>query len=220
MAVIQVPFTAAQIFGGAPAPKRGAQLRAYQTRQTLWPDAEQQVWDRKKHKGFTSVPRTLPYVELLMDALCKNAPPSAAYRVLWMRAYEEHILKIENPAMLAAESGYTGQRAVNTWAQRMKSLVELGFIRAKKGPVSEYQTVLIVNPNLVLLELEKQGRFHNEEHQILFDGFKQRAIDIGAKDVIDALEDAQKGEGPDAETSGPSVATGPGGTGDADATVQ
>ena len=219
MAVIHLPPQVVYA-AGAPAPKRGAALRALKTREEIWPDAAQQVWDRKKHKGFTSVPRTMPYIELLMDSLCKNAPPSAAYRVLWMRGYEEHVLKIENPAMLAAESGYTGQRAAGTWAQRMRSLVELGFIRAKKGPVSEFQTVLIRNPNLVVMELARAGRFRNEAQQVLFDGFKQRAIDIGAKDVLDALELSEKGEGLDAPTSSPSGATSPAGTGDADATVQ
>lgn len=119
------------------------------------------------------------------------------------------ILTIENPAILATESGYTGQRAVSTWAQRMKSLVDLGFILAKKGPVSDFQTVLLKNPNMVLLDLHRQGRFTNESQQLLFDQFRHRAIDIGAKDVIDATNpEAEKGEGPDAGTSEPSGATG------------
>src|SRR3954466_11514324 len=106
------------------AKRSGAQQRALQKRGELFPDAEQLVWDRKKHKGFTSIPRTLPYAMLLIDSLCKNAPPSVPYMVLLMRCSEEHILNIENPAMHAEESGYAGQRAVNAGALRMKSLGE------------------------------------------------------------------------------------------------
>jgi len=192
------------------AKRTGAQNRALQKRGEMWPEAGGQVWDRKKFKGFTSIPRTMPYVMAAMDALCKNAPPSAAYFVLWCRAFEEHILTIENPGIFAAESGYSGQRAVTTWNGRMKSLVELGFIKAKKGPVSEYQTVLLLNPNVVMASLSTAGKFTNEAQKQLFEQFKNRMIDIGARDFEPAaLVEAPKGEGPSVPPLDPSSAISP-----------
>jgi hypothetical protein len=205
LTLLDAPFQAA-------AKRTGAQQRALTKRQEMWPDAADMVWDRKKHKGFTSIPRTLPYVMLAMDSLCKNAPPSAPYFVLWGRAFEEHFLTIENPATLAAESGYTGQRAVTTWAGRMRSLAELGFIAARRGPVGEFQYVLLRNPNRVMEELHRKGLFRHESQRLLYEQFRHRAIDIGAKDFeVEVPGEQAKGEGPDVAAAGPSSATGPAG---------
>jgi hypothetical protein len=194
------------------ARRTGAQDRAKTKRDGMWPHAASVVWDRKKHKGFTSIPRTLPHVMLAMDSLCKNAPPSAPYLVLWARAFEEHFLTIENPAVMAAESGYSGQRAVTTWNGRMKSLVELGFIEAKRGPTGDYQYVLMRNPNLVMEKLERDGRFTNESQRMLYEQFRHRHLDIGGKDFEPAPVEPEKGEGQGAPTPSPSGATsGPGG---------
>lgn len=188
------------------AKRSGAQQRALVKRNGLWPHAPDVVWNHKKHKGFTSIPRTLPYAMLAMDSLCKNAPPSAPYLGLWVRSYEEMFLTIENPAVLAAESGYSGQRAVNTWNARMRSLVDLGFIEARRGPVSEFQFVLLHNPNRVMERLHTAGRFTNEAQHLLYEQFRQRIIDIGARDYE---TDADEGEGPSGATLDPSGATGP-----------
>lgn len=69
-----------------------AQQRALQKRAENFPPADTQVWNRKKHKGFTSIPRTLQYIMQAIDALCKNAPPSAAYFVLWCMSFEVHLM--------------------------------------------------------------------------------------------------------------------------------
>ena len=187
------------------ARRSGAQERAKTKRDTIWPHAGEEVWDRKKHKGFTSIPRTLPYVMLAMDSLCKNAPPSVPYFVLWARAFEEHFLTIENPAVMAAESGYTGQRAVTTWNGRMRSLAELGFIEAKRGPIGDFQFVLLRNPNLAMERLHAAGRFTNESQEMLYEQFRHRHLDIGAKD-FEPIE-TPKGEGLGASTPSPSGAT-------------
>ena len=191
------------------ARRSGAQDRAKAKRDAMWPDATTEVWDRKKHKGFTSIPRTLPLVMLAMDSLCKNAPPSVPYFVLWARAFEEHFLTIENPAVMAAESGYTGQRAVTTWTGRMRSLVQLGFIEAKRGPTGDFQFVLIRNPNLAMEKLHKDGRFTNESQLMLYEQFRHRHLDIGATDFEPppAPVEPEKSEGLGALTPSPSGAT-------------
>ena len=191
------------------ARRSGAQERARTKRDSIWPHAGGQVWDRKKHKGFTSIPRTLPYVMLAMDSLCKNAPPSVPYFVLWTRAFEEHFLTIENPAAMAAESGYSGQRAVTTWNGRMKSLAELGFIEAKRGPTGDFQFVLLRNPNLVMESLHREGKLTNESQQMLYEQFRHRHIDIGGTDFDPPPPpvEPEKVEGLGALTPSPSGAT-------------
>lgn len=162
----------------APKVKRSrAKERAVQRRDEHWPNAKDVLWDKKAFEGFTTIPRTLPLVMQAMDSLCKNAPPSSTYFVLWCRTFDEHLLVIENPGVLAAESGFTGQRAVTTWNARMKSLLDLGFIDARPGPTGDFQTVLLKNPNQVMQQLKPRIQ------PMLYSQFIDRGIAIGAKDI-------------------------------------
>lgn len=79
---------------------------------------------------------------------------------------------IENPATFAAEAGFSGERAVDTWRRRMKRLVELKLIAAKKGPAGDFSYVLLQNPN-VAMEWMWQGGLVQED---LYSRFLTRVL--------------------------------------------
>ena len=78
---------------------------------------------------------------------------------------------------LAAEAGFSGERALSTWKDRMRLLVDLGFIDAKEGPAGAYHYVLLFNPHKVVWDLK------NRIQENTFRQLQTRAIEIGAKDM-------------------------------------
>lgn len=155
-----------------------AQEKAKALRDSCWPDIdEQKLWNRKTVNGFTTIPRTLPLIINIIDVLTKNKPAGSTYFTLWCRTFDHSILVIDNPVTLAVEAGFSGERALSTWRDRMKSLVDLGFIEAKEGQTGPYQYVLLLNPHKVVWDLK--GRIQEGTFRQL----QTRAIEIGAKDM-------------------------------------
>lgn len=155
-----------------------AQEKAKSLRDSCWPDLdEQKLWNRKLVSGFTTIPRTMPLIMNIIDALSKNKPAGRAYFGLWCRTFDHSLLVIDNPMTLAAEANYSGERALSTWKDRMRVLVELGFIDAKDGPTGPYHYVLLFNPHKVVWTL--RDRIQDG----LFRQLQTRAIEIGAKDM-------------------------------------
>src|SRR5260221_11585694 len=49
-------------------------------RSKLWPEIkEEDLWPRTNQKGFTIMPRTMPLILQIMDAMAKGKPVSRAY---------------------------------------------------------------------------------------------------------------------------------------------
>lgn len=120
-------------------------------RDSIWPDLEEDsLWDRAKSNGWLSVPRAMPLVLQIMDSLSKGKPLSATYFDLWCRAYDDSFVIANKDREMAFSSGFTGERAVRTWASRMKILADLGFISVKSGPSGPLSYVLLMNPYNVL----------------------------------------------------------------------
>lgn len=158
--------------------KSKAQEKSIKLRAECWPELkEEDIWDRKKQAGFTTVPRTMPLLMAIIDSLSKNQPAGQAYFVLWCHVFDESFLIIENPDIFAAETGFSGERKLSTWRQRMKTLQELGFISTKSGGAGDYQYVLIHNPHVVVHKLK------DKIPESLFRQLLSRAYDVGAKDI-------------------------------------
>ena len=153
-------------------------------RASLWPDLKKlALWDRKISDGFLTIPRTMPHFLKIMDYLSNGKPVSSTYLDLWCLNFDDSFIVITNPYERAYLSGFTGQRSIATWANRMKILRELKFIDIKPGPSGPNNYVLIYNPYHVVLKHEK---FIPED---LFNALKQRAIEIGADDLDDDLDE-------------------------------
>ncbi|MDC7801499.1 MULTISPECIES: hypothetical protein [Stenotrophomonas] len=157
------------------------------------------LWDRNKNRGFSTIPRTLPIAMQAIDAQSKGNSAGHTLFCLWARAPDHPLIVIESPAMFAAEAGFTGERASDTWRRRMKLLRDLGFIRNKRGTSGEFHYVLLLNPNVVLAQLDEQNKLQGN----LADRFEDRLTEIGAKRDIHEYKqllaelDEQEGKSPD-----------------------
>jgi len=152
-----------------------------QLRNSFWPEVkEEMLWSRKTKKGFTTIPRSMSHFVQIMNDLSSGKPLASTYLVLWCHTYDEYIVTIPNPRVMAFEAGFAGQRAESTWKDRMKRLVELGFIKAEPGPSGPYNYILILNPYTVIKELHANKKISKDRYNALF----QRASDIGADDLL------------------------------------
>ena len=134
------------------------------------------LWRRKSNDGFTTVPRPLPIAMQVIDARSKGAPAGHALFCLWARAPDNPLVIVENPATFAAEAGFTGERAVDTWRKRMKTLREHGFIATKRGPSGDFHFILLLNPNIAVEMMRARGFVQDG----LYGRFLDRVADIGA----------------------------------------
>lgn len=141
------------------------------------------LWHRKTNDGFTTVPRTLPIAMQAADAQSKGHPPGHTLFCLWARSPDNPVIIIENPATFAAEAGFIGERAVDTWRKRMKRLRELLFIQTKKGASGEFHYVLLVNPNAAVEWMRSHGWVQDE----LYGRFIDRVSEVGAYGEIEAV---------------------------------
>ena len=90
-------------------------------RERLWPSLDEaRLWLRTEKAGFTTIPRTMPLILQIMDALSKGKPVSSTYLEIWCRAYDDCFVTLAKPVELAFYSGFTGQRALATWRSRMQ----------------------------------------------------------------------------------------------------
>jgi hypothetical protein len=151
--------------------------RAQQQLALHFPDVpETLLWRRKSNDGFTTVPRPLPIAMQAIDESSKGAPAGHALFCLWARAPDNPLVKVENPATFAAETGFTGERATDTWRKRIRRLRELGFIRTKPGPSGEFHFILLLNPNIAVELMRRKALVQDG----LYGRFIERIADVGA----------------------------------------
>lgn len=157
---------------------------AMDMRGAAWPDvSEEHLWDRKKASGFTTMPRTMTYIMNIIDNLSKGQPAGMTYLALWCRLFYAGIVELPSEKAMALETGFTGERAVDTWRKRMRQLKSLGFIDFKAGTDHDFQWVLIYNPHHVIQRLGKKV----QAAQVL--AWRQRSLEVGAKDISGLPED-------------------------------
>lgn len=141
------------------------------------------LWHRNRHDGFITIPRTLPIVMQAVDAQSKGQPAGHTLFCLWARSPDHPVLSIENPSTFAAEAGFVGERAVDTWRRRMKKLRELHCIETKPGASGEFHYVLLHNPNAVMEWMHSVSLVRAE----LYSRFIERLADVGAFGEIEAV---------------------------------
>lgn len=156
--------------------------KTFALRQELWPEiSDDMLWHRKRKTGYTTIPRSMAYIIQIMNSLSSGKPLGQTYLTIWCHTYDEYMVTIANPRLMAFESGFTGQRSEATWNSRMKLLVKLGFIDAKPGASGPFNYVLILNPYTAIKDLKEQDEPipANISNALL-----QRMKDIGANDLI------------------------------------
>ncbi len=162
--------------------------RAEQLKNLHFPDFPAPlVWDRKQHDGFSTIPRTLPIVMQVIDHQTKGHAAGHTLFCLWARMPDHPMITIENPTTYAAEAGFSGIRATDTWRRRMKLLKELSFIDSKSGPSGDFHYVLLLNPNVGVEQLRAKGLVQDE----LYGRFIDRVADVGAMGEIESWKKYQ-----------------------------
>ena len=78
-------------------PRKKIVQRQLDLRARLWPGLNDNcIWQRKKHDGFTTIPRTMPLMMSIMDDLSEGQPVSSTYLELWCRAIDECFVTLSN----------------------------------------------------------------------------------------------------------------------------
>lgn len=141
------------------------------------------LWRRKTNDGFITIPRTLPVVMQAVDVQSKGTPAGHTLFCLWARSPDHPFLTIENATTFAAEAGFVGERAVDTWRKRMKHLRSLNMIATKPGPTGDFHYVLLLNPNTGL----EWMRLHGMVQDGLYSRFLDRISEVGAYGELEAI---------------------------------
>ncbi|WP_176115286.1 hypothetical protein [Burkholderia cepacia] len=141
------------------------------------------LWHPLRNVGFVTIPRTLPIAMQAVDAQSKRQPAGQTLFCLWARAWNYPVLSIADPLTLAAEVGFTGECAVDTWRRRMSRLRDLNFIRTKPGPSGQFHHVLLLNPNAAMEWMRSNGLVQDE----LYVRFVECLADIGALDETEPI---------------------------------
>lgn len=167
--------------------------RAEEQMKIQFPDySENLLWKRSRNHGYSTIPRTLPLAMQAIDMQSKGQPAGHVLLCLWIRAPDHPLLTIDSPGAFATEAGFEGERAVDTWRRRMRTLRDLAFIEAKAGSTGDFHYVLLLNPNVGIEKLQRQGKLQSA----FYGRFRDRLIDIGAQrditDYDDYLEDQEK----------------------------
>jgi hypothetical protein len=167
-------------------------------RNSLWPDAQARIWDRTAFGGFTTLPKTIPYVCRIMDDLSKGFPLSSTYLALWSATWDNAFVRLNRPGDLAFASGFSGERAERTWQDRMRRLEDIGFIETKPSGAAKMGFAFIPNPHVVIFQLRaakanpnapsSQRNYAAGLTEGAFNAFVERALEIGCNDVQDLLQ--------------------------------
>ena len=163
---------------------RNAQISAeyVKLRGELWPGVkEEDLWPRAKQIGFVMIPRTMPLILRIMDHMAKGKPVSRAYLEVWCRAHNECVVKLEKHAQMAFYAGYSGQRRVQSWQARLRTLDKLGFISIKDGSNGPFSFALILNPHAVIKRHHKAGT--GGVPKGLYNALMERGVEVKAKDL-------------------------------------
>jgi len=167
-------------------------------RNSLWPEAAERAWDRTVYGGFTTLPKTIPYICRIMDDLSKGFPLSTTYLALWSSTWDNSFVRLNRPGDLAFASGFSGERAERTWLDRMRRLEEIGFIQTKPSGASKMGFAFIPNPHEVIFRLraaKADPHAPNHMHTVAagltegaFNAFVERALEVGCNDVKAMLD--------------------------------
>lgn len=165
-------------------------------RDTYFEDAGERLWDRAKHHGFATVPKTMPLLMRALDELSKGKPLGQTYFALFCATWDNGFVRLGRSTDLPYASGFTGPRGVRGWQERMKLLESFGFIEIKASGDQKFGLAFLPNPNIVLLNLwekrKAQGKGPYDPsglaglQEATMSAFLERAIDVGANDVTRA----------------------------------
>jgi hypothetical protein len=130
-------------------------------REEKWPDAQLWMWPPESGGGWAKVPRVLALILqiLRLKTIRGKEDPGSVYVELLTHVWGEGVFEIEDEHKHAEAAGYLrGARQLRTWRERMRALVDLGFIRTAPHGTSEFGYVIVVNPYIAIEQLYRQNK--------------------------------------------------------------
>jgi hypothetical protein len=152
----------------------------------LFPEQDgKKYWDvknRARTKGYTSMPRTIPLIGAMADLMAgKGKPVTSTYLELWCRCNEQGFVNVSKHSDVSFASGFSGERGISTWKQRLRKLELLGFISIQSGTAGDIHYVQIWNPYLVIKDhAEADTEGFSDKH---YNAYLDRYYEIGALDL-------------------------------------
>lgn len=170
-------------------------------RNSMWPDAEDRLWNRKAYGGFITIPKTMPLLGRMMDEMSKNFPVSETYNALWAWTWDNNaFVRLNKLDEIAFAAGFTAQRGVRTLQDRLKRLEALAFIELKAAGNNKMAFAFLPNPHAVIFQHYEALTSPTASPAAkalaaglrdgTFNAFLARAQELGCKDVK-ALIDAR-----------------------------
>ncbi len=137
------------------ATQRGKAIRDrdHSLRDSLFEDAQERLWDRHKFHGFATIPKTLPYICRILDELSKGQPLASTYLALWCATWDDAFIKLGRTPDIAFAAGFSGQRGVRTFHDRVRKLAELGFVEVAPSGAHALGLAYLPNPHLQIMRL-------------------------------------------------------------------
>src|SRR5581483_6170 len=156
-----------------PKAKNQAETKREALRDKLFPGSANDIYDRKIHDGYSTIPRTIGLMLTLIEGLSdKGKNPSRVYSELWFRTHDCKLIEVKDEAEIAYASGLSVRR----WRERIDVLEKLGFIKVAPNGQKKYGYILLRNPNNVVLEMKKSGNVVPSEW---WGAYTKRCIEIG-----------------------------------------
>lgn len=165
-------------------------------RDTYFEDAGERLWDRSRHDGYATVPKTMPLVMRALDELSKGKPLGQTYFALFCATWDNGFVRLGRSTDLPYASGFTGARGVRVWQERMKLLESFGFVEIAESGGQKFGLAFLPNPNIALLGLWEKKKAQGSGpfdppglgglQEATMSAFLERAIDVGANDVTRA----------------------------------
>jgi hypothetical protein len=154
----------------------------------LFSDVPKEALWSNSLKGWSWVPRTMPLILQAIRLMSKGTSAAETYFALWCNSLSESIVEMDDKPLLIAAAGYNGPSNERTWKERMKKLVELGFIKIASGKHGEISCVLIMNPHKVLQRLKAKRTAGLDEK--LYNTIMEQMINCGMLDFLPAQTQA------------------------------
>ena len=164
--------------------KKATGKRKLELRDKLWPGINGvHIWDRSRD-GYGSVPRALPLIVTIMNYLSDTGKPvGGTYLELFCRLRDEGFISLNQQDDMALASGFSGQRFLHTFRDRLLKLEEMGFISLRDGANNRFGYALILNPYHALRRHREKGKIPDR----LWNALVFRAAEIGAGDLDEDL---------------------------------
>jgi len=141
----------------------------------------------------------LPFLGRMMDEMSKNFPVSETYNALWCWTWDNNAFtRLNRMDEMAFAAGFTGQRGVRTFQDRLKRLEAMGFVELKAAGNSKMAFAYLPNPHVVMFHLydaltspgaaPEMREIARGLQEGTFNAFLARAQELGSKDVLEILE--------------------------------